>query len=40
VKHSVNILKVREWAAAAARSPKERLLKERLRALLATPSRV
>lgn len=36
VKHAVNMLKVREWAGSTARSPKERLLKERLKGLLAS----
>lgn len=36
VRHSVNMLKIREWATAAARSPKEKLLKERLKGLRAS----
>lgn len=35
VKHTVNMLKIRECSATAARSPKEKLLKERLKGLLA-----
>ena len=34
VKHAVNILRVREWANGAARSPREKLVKERLKGLL------
>ena len=36
VKHAVNMLKVREWANGAAKSPKEKLVKERLKGLLAS----
>jgi hypothetical protein len=35
VKHRVTILKVREWLDDGAKSPKERLVKERLKGLLA-----
>jgi hypothetical protein len=35
VTHAVNMLKVREWAAASAKTPKEKLLKDRLNGLLA-----
>jgi hypothetical protein len=35
VKHRVTILKVREWLDGGAKSPKERLVKERLKGLLA-----
>jgi len=36
VRHAVNMLKIREWANGGARNPKERLLKERLKGLLAS----
>jgi hypothetical protein len=35
VKHRVTILKIREWLDGGAKSPKERLVKERLKGLLA-----
>lgn len=36
VEHRVTVQKVRQWAAAAASSPADRLQRERVRALLAT----
>jgi len=36
VTHSVNMLKIREWANGGAKSPKEKVLKEWLKGLLAS----
>jgi hypothetical protein len=36
VKHSVSVKKVRDWLESSAKSPSDRLLKERLKELLAS----
>jgi hypothetical protein len=35
ITHSINVRNLRDWLASSAKSPRDRLLKERLRGLLA-----
>jgi hypothetical protein len=38
ITHSVNLRRVQEWLQGASRSPKEKVVKERLKELLEPPS--
>jgi len=38
VKHTVTVLQLQRWASGAARSPEEKMRRDRMRALLTAPS--